>query len=44
MMTYLIIVLSFLEPLLRQGLSRFSAMLRPWRKFLLVLYNTHRCL
>ncbi|MDM2845891.1 hypothetical protein OGY83_19970 [Citrobacter sp. Cpo090] len=43
MMTYLIIVLSFLEPLLRQGLSRSSAMLRSWRKFLLLLYNTqHR--
>lgn len=44
MMTYLIIVPSFLEPLLRQGLSRFSAMLSPYRKFLLLLYNTQRCL
>lgn len=44
MMTYLTSSLSFLEPLLRQGLSRFSAMLSPYRKFLLLLYNTQRCL
>ncbi len=45
MMTYLIIVpFLFKAPCFGRGLSRFSAMLSPWRKFLLWLYNTQHCL
>ena len=44
MMTYLIIVPFLFRAPASPGVSRFSAMLRPWRKFLLVLYNTQHCL
>lgn len=44
MMTYLIIVPFLLKPLLRLGLSRFSTMLSPYRKFLLLMYNAERSL
>lgn len=39
MMNSLIIVPFLLEPLLRQGLSRFSLMLRPYRNSLSFRHN-----
>ncbi len=44
MMTYLIIVPFLFRAPASVGAFRFSAMLSPYRKFLLWLYNTQHCL